>query len=114
MLAAIAVTLTAHAQPEPSAAIPAMGGKPAAAPPTEAAIANWRAKRYGMFIHWGPVSLTGKEIDVVVMLALDKAAMDIAPIDVKEPCGFRYHFVTASCLTSESVRAREKTANSSM
>jgi len=67
-----------------------------------------------MFIHWGPVSLTGKEIDVVVMLALDKAAMDIAPIDVKEPCGFRYHFVTASCLTSESVRAREKTANSSM
>jgi len=62
MLAAIAATLTAHAQPEPSAAIPAMGGKPAAAPPTEAAIANWRAKRYGMFIHWGPVSLTGKEI----------------------------------------------------
>ena len=61
-IAAIAVTLTAHAQPEPSAAIPAMGGKPAAAPPTEAAIANWRAKRYGMFIHWGPVSLTGKEI----------------------------------------------------
>ncbi|MEI6175382.1 MAG: alpha-L-fucosidase [Verrucomicrobiota bacterium] len=33
-----------------------------ATPPTEAAIANWRAKRYGMFIHWGPVSLTEKEI----------------------------------------------------
>ncbi len=33
-----------------------------AAPPTDAAIANWRAKRYGMFIHWGPVSLTEKEI----------------------------------------------------
>jgi len=27
-----------------------------------AAIANWRAKRFGMFIHFGPVSLTGKEI----------------------------------------------------
>ncbi|HEX5790481.1 MAG TPA: alpha-L-fucosidase [Luteolibacter sp.] len=33
-----------------------------ATPPTDAAIANWRAKRFGMFIHWGPVSLTGKEI----------------------------------------------------
>jgi alpha-L-fucosidase len=33
-----------------------------AAPATEAAIANWRSKRFGMFIHWGPVSLTGKEI----------------------------------------------------
>lgn len=40
----------------------AAADKPAAAPPTEAAIANWRAKRFGMFIHWGPVSLTGKEI----------------------------------------------------
>jgi alpha-L-fucosidase len=27
-----------------------------------AAIANWQAKRFGMFIHFGPVSLTGKEI----------------------------------------------------
>jgi alpha-L-fucosidase len=26
------------------------------------AIAHWRALRFGMFIHWGPVSLTGKEI----------------------------------------------------
>jgi alpha-L-fucosidase len=33
-----------------------------ATPATESAIANWRAKRFGMFIHWGPVSLTGKEI----------------------------------------------------
>ena len=50
-----------------SLAIPSRGAdpadsKPVAAPPTEAAIANWRAKRFGMFIHWGPVSLTGKEI----------------------------------------------------
>lgn len=26
------------------------------------AIQNWRAARFGMFIHWGPVSLTGHEI----------------------------------------------------
>lgn len=50
-----------------SLAIPSQGAEPAAsapvaAPPTDAAIANWRAKRFGMFIHWGPVSLTGKEI----------------------------------------------------
>ena len=30
------------------------------APPE--AIADWRAQRFGMFIHWGPVSLTGHEI----------------------------------------------------
>lgn len=29
---------------------------------TPAAIENWRDARFGMFIHWGPVSLTGKEI----------------------------------------------------
>lgn len=33
-----------------------------ATPAMDSAIANWRAKRFGMFIHWGPVSLTGKEI----------------------------------------------------
>ena len=27
-----------------------------------AAIAHWRSLRFGMFIHWGPVSLTGHEI----------------------------------------------------
>ena len=27
-----------------------------------AAVAHWQALRFGMFIHWGPVSLTGKEI----------------------------------------------------
>ena len=32
---------------------------PAADP---AAVAKWQALRFGMFIHWGPVSLTGKEI----------------------------------------------------
>jgi alpha-L-fucosidase len=32
---------------------------PAASP---AAIAHWQSLRFGMFIHWGPVSLTGKEI----------------------------------------------------
>ena len=33
-----------------------------ATPASPEAIANWRAKRFGMFIHWGPVSLTEKEI----------------------------------------------------
>ena len=27
-----------------------------------AAVNHWRALRFGMFIHWGPVSLTGHEI----------------------------------------------------
>jgi alpha-L-fucosidase len=27
-----------------------------------AAVAHWQSLRFGMFIHWGPVSLTGKEI----------------------------------------------------
>ena len=27
-----------------------------------AAVERWQAMRFGMFIHWGPVSLTGKEI----------------------------------------------------
>jgi len=27
-----------------------------------AAVAKWQSLRFGMFIHWGPVSLTGKEI----------------------------------------------------
>lgn len=36
---------------------------PVSWPPADpAAIANWQAKRFGMFIHFGPVSLTGKEI----------------------------------------------------
>lgn len=51
----LSLALTSHcAQPStfPASATPA----------SPAAIANWRAKRYGMFIHWGPVSLTGKEI----------------------------------------------------
>ncbi|HID74540.1 MAG TPA: hypothetical protein EYP56_00920, partial [Planctomycetaceae bacterium] len=33
---------------------------PLAAPPK--AIRRWQAMRFGMFIHWGPVSLVGTEI----------------------------------------------------
>jgi alpha-L-fucosidase len=32
------------------------------APVQAEAIAKWREARFGMFIHWGPVSLTGREI----------------------------------------------------
>ena len=50
-----------------SLALTSLGAQPSsfpdsATPASPAAIANWRAKRFGMFIHWGPVSLTGKEI----------------------------------------------------
>jgi len=46
------------------------GGRPASAaapdhafPPVDAAaIRHWQENRFGMFIHWGPVSLTAKEI----------------------------------------------------
>jgi alpha-L-fucosidase len=40
---------------------PAPGPKPVSGAPPEA-IARWRAARFGMFIHWGPVSLKGTEI----------------------------------------------------
>ncbi len=39
-------------QPESVAPVPAQEG----------AMQNWRAARFGMFIHWGPVSLKGTEI----------------------------------------------------
>lgn len=45
---ALLLTSTALAQPDPGA------------PPQ--AIDAWRARRFGMFIHWGPVALTGREI----------------------------------------------------
>ena len=43
----------------PATALTAAPAWPKADP---AAIARWQALRFGMFIHWGPVSLTGKEI----------------------------------------------------
>jgi alpha-L-fucosidase len=39
------------------------GAPPPKFPPVDpAAMKNWQDKRFGMFIHWGPVSLTGHEI----------------------------------------------------
>ncbi|HVV73013.1 MAG TPA: hypothetical protein VHI52_16170, partial [Verrucomicrobiae bacterium] len=32
---------------------------PALAPASPEAISRWQDKRFAMFIHWGPVSLTG-------------------------------------------------------
>ena len=63
----------------PSASATTAAAPTQSAPPTQAAptprtpvptpipvqpqaIARWRDARFGMFIHWGPVSLTGKEI----------------------------------------------------
>ncbi len=45
-----------------SGAEPAVASAPAAAPPNAARLAWWREARFGMFIHWGPVSLKGTEI----------------------------------------------------
>jgi len=36
--------------------------QPAWMSPDPASVKRWRDMRFGMFIHWGPVSLTGKEI----------------------------------------------------
>ena len=63
---AIAALGTAAAAPQPSC-----GGSDArnlaplvqgAVPARPEAVKRWRDLRFGMFIHWGPVSLTGKEI----------------------------------------------------
>jgi len=40
----------------------AKGQAPAVKSPNEAHLAWWREARFGMFIHWGPVSLKGTEI----------------------------------------------------
>ena len=46
-----------------AAAAPAQSAKPADfSPPRETRLAAWRDARFGMFIHWGPVSLKGTEI----------------------------------------------------
>jgi len=44
--------------------VQAFGESPAveAIPAKPEAVKNWRDLRFGMFVHWGPVSLTGKEI----------------------------------------------------
>ncbi len=56
LLSSLALLATLLALPETRAADPAW---PAADP---AAMAHWQSLRFGMFIHWGPVSLTGQEI----------------------------------------------------
>lgn len=45
-----------------SAAPSAAAGQPSWMQPDPAALQRWRDMRFGMFIHWGPVSLTGNEI----------------------------------------------------
>jgi alpha-L-fucosidase len=45
------------------AALPLAGGvEPTTLKPDPAAMQRWQEMRFGMFIHWGPVSLTGHEI----------------------------------------------------
>ena len=56
--AIIALTLACANSVPPASGAPAHDW-PAADP---AAIAHWQSLRFGMFIHWGPVSLTGHEI----------------------------------------------------
>ncbi|HOC01225.1 MAG TPA: alpha-L-fucosidase, partial [Verrucomicrobiota bacterium] len=45
-----------------AADVPAGGSSAEAEPPHLARLEWWRAARFGMFIHWGPVSLKGTEI----------------------------------------------------
>jgi len=44
--------------------LPAGAGKPIAETPAQrdARLAWWREARFGLFLHWGPVSLEGTEI----------------------------------------------------
>jgi alpha-L-fucosidase len=46
----------------PTATGPATAIEPAWFKPDPAAMRRWQEMRFGMFIHWGPVSLTGQEI----------------------------------------------------
>ena len=56
ILCSLAVMAAFLAGPKMRAADPAW-------PPADpAAVAHWQSLRFGMFIHWGPVSLTGHEI----------------------------------------------------
>jgi len=59
---ALAVLLSVFFSPLSVADEPAPSAEPAdpGAPPE--AIAHWKDLRFGMFIHWGPVALTGHEI----------------------------------------------------
>ena len=57
-----ATPATAGATTAAQAAPAAQSPVPTPIPVQPQAIARWRDARFGMFIHWGPVSLTGKEI----------------------------------------------------
>ncbi len=58
IMLALTLALASHAEKTAKPSTFPAGATPA----SPAAIDNWRAKRFGMFIHWGPVSLTEKEI----------------------------------------------------
>lgn len=45
-----------------AAVLPSAFAEPAAGDVDKGALARWQAMRFGMFIHWGPVSLRGTEI----------------------------------------------------
>lgn len=57
-----AVTLLLVGAAGQAADVPAGGSSAGAQPPHLARLEWWRAARFGMFIHWGPVSLKGTEI----------------------------------------------------
>ena len=57
-----ALLLAAAAGMTQPAAAPAAPAVPAADAPVPDCVAAWRDLRFGMFVHWGPVSLKGTEI----------------------------------------------------
>ena len=61
LLLAALVLSASRGQPAPATSAPAQAS-PAAPKALADAIARWQDLRFGMFVHWGPVSLTGREI----------------------------------------------------
>lgn len=59
VMAVVVSGLTVLAAPRPVQAADAL---PEVIPASPEAMATWQARRFGMFIHWGPVSLKGTEI----------------------------------------------------
>jgi len=60
----ISITAVIIAAAAAASAIFAAGNKPDYTwpQPEKKAVENWQDMRFGMFVHWGPVSLTGREI----------------------------------------------------
>jgi alpha-L-fucosidase len=77
-------------------------------PPSPASLADFQSRRFGMFVHWGPVSLTGHELGWArgsevpaaeydrLYLRYDPAGFDAGTwVRIAREAGMRYMVVTA-------------------